>query len=387
MLNRGSPSIDAGTGELLRWIGGGAWGARARRGVGIVVTVAAAVSFALFVPAARFAAIEGLRQARYDLWVNGPIDLELADELARVPGVTGSARVADITPHYLELRAQRAVVADGRFFDAAGDIELVVPSSLRLSGAPAAELAEDEILMDRQTQEALGARLGDRVDLDFVDPEGNHRRLTVRLAGTYESSGHLASSVAGLISPELIELTAHGGAPYSSVYLTTERPADVRRAIEARFGAVVQVFDRRDQVREAEARANSTADVGRGLFVTSLAALVVAAIVYRDLLATLDLRQQRIAVLVALGVPPSRLMRAILIEQLLLLAVVVGLGVALGFVVFGLGTRLPIPWTESLGLAAVLALVAVVSTIVAIAAARYRLGRLPIVRLLFEPPL
>ncbi|HWP62266.1 MAG TPA: hypothetical protein VNO86_02215 [Candidatus Binatia bacterium] len=308
----------------------------------------------------------------------------MADEIERLPNAREAARVADVTPHYLELAGRRAVVSNGYLFDSAASIGIVIPETLALVGPPYRDLRANEVLLDRQTAEILGARPGDHIDLDFVDPEGNHTLLSVILAGTYESTGHLTSSLTAIASPELLDVTSHGGTRYSSIYLTSDRPGDLRALIEERFGGIVQVFDRVSQIREAEARASVVGEPGRELFIAILAALVVAVIVHRDVAAGLAIRQQRMAVLLAMGVHPDRITWAVVLEEAGVLAGSLVAGAAVGYALFKIGTGLSVSGVDVVTVLGEFALIIGASSIAAILTTRRRLSRLPINRLLFE---
>jgi hypothetical protein len=369
--------------SILRALGRGSLPAVLRQVVAVALVGTAATTFALFSPAYRYAQSEGYRQAAFELWVNGPLDDPAAEALHAYDPAARVAVVADVTPRFLEAGDRRVTVTHGRFFRAPDEIALVYPEELRVAGSAFVDLVPGEIILDQRTADALAVGAGDIVTASLLDNDGRELRMEVRVAALVLSTAHLGGSVGGILSPEWRRAIPPDIPPYSSVYLATGAGPAIERAVEA-MGGGYQVFRRADLLHEAEARASQLIDGTREAGFLVLAAAVLAVFVTRDLRALLRLRMRACAVLIALGIRPGVVARAIMLEQAVLLSLALALGVAAGTAWFRLGFHLPLP-VRDLGLVtATFGLLTIGAMVTLVLVVRRDLERVPVTRLLFD---
>jgi ABC-type antimicrobial peptide transport system permease subunit len=134
----------------------------------------------------------------------------------------------------------------------------------------------------------------------------------------------------------------------------------------------------------AIAQANQLVDRTREIAFLVLAVAVLILFVTRDIRAMLQLRARAAAVLIALGVRPSAIARAVIVEQAVVVAMAVTAGTAVGVALFLFGLHLPVPPTE-LGFLVLTMMVLVGTAVGAVVAfVTYRLSSVPVTRLLFE---
>jgi hypothetical protein len=368
---------------ILRALGRGSWGAALRQVVAVAVVVTAATTFALFSPAYRYVQSEGYRQASFDLWINGPIDMDALGALRGLdPGGT-YATVSDISPRYLEAGERRAAVDNGRFFASASEISIVYPDALRIAGVPFDQLAPGDVVLDRQTADALGVTAGDGVTVSLLGSTGQERTFEVRIGAVVLASAHLRNAIGGVLTPEWRQAIPPDIPPYSSLFVITRDGMAFEEGVPA-VGSDYQVFRRTDLLNDAVAQANQLIDRSREMVFLGLAAAVLAVFVTRDLRALLRLRTRACAILIALGVRPAAIARVIVLEQAVLLTVAITLGVGAGVAWFGLGFQMPIP-AGDLGLAVTtFALLSGGGLVCVVLVVRRELERVPITRLLFE---
>jgi FtsX-like permease family len=371
--------------EILRALGPSPWIGRLRRTAVAAITVAAAVNFGLFAPAFRSFQVAALEQAKFDLWVNGPMDEATMLKVVAAPASGASAPMVDITPRYLEHNGNRAVAENGRFADDAAALESIYPIGLLLEGEPVSALGDDGIALDRLLADSLVVAPGDEVVMNFMDGDGQEFNVTRTVRSIYGSSGPLQSSIGGLAVPDVLHVLANGGSRYSSVYQTASDPDALRTRLASSFGNDLQYFMRADMLNEARARANQVAEPVRELLLVALASLILVVVLIRDLNATMGLRSRQAAVLIALGVTPTRIARALALEQFGVIAAALAIGAVIGLILFG-QLHLPVPMADLWLVITYLAVMAVAASVAVIVVARRRLATVPITRLLFEVP-
>jgi hypothetical protein len=368
---------------VLRALGRGSAWTVAKQLVAVTLVVAATVTFAIFSPSYRYAQSEGLRQASFDLWLNGPLESSSIAQLKALDANASYAAVVDFTPLYIDAGGRRSSVDNGRLFDDAASIPLVYPSSLRLGGAPFDDLQPDQIIIDSRTSDAIGVGVGATVVVGTLDGQGNQVDVTRTVASIVLGSAHLRASVGALIAPDWRSTLPADAAPYSSLFVATAHP-DVFKSQADRSGGDLVVFERTDLLNTAVAQANELVDTTREISFLVIACGVLLVFVIRDLRALLALRSRAAAILIAMGVRPLRIAAAVLAEQLAVLTVALIAGTAIGLAWYGVAFHLPVAVNE-LGLLvaslAVLFLVAILATVLLVTR---RLSSVPIAKLLFE---
>jgi hypothetical protein len=355
----------------------------AKRVTAVALVVAAVVTFSLFSPAYRYLQSEGYRQAPFELWVNGPIDDATLRSLRAIEPKAASAAIADVTPRYLESRGKRTVLNSGRFAANAADLALLYPNALLIAGSPPNRLEPGEIALDRETLEALDAHVGDVVGANFLDMGGTEFNVKLRVASEVITTAYLRSSIGGILTPEIDAAIASDIPPYSSFFVAPSDLAAFEAGVKG-LHADLQVLRRSDLLDQAVAQANQLVDPFRELMFLLVSLAVLLIFLLRDLRAMLSLRSRAAAVLIGLGVRPSVVVKALLLEQLLLLGLGLIVGLALGTAWFVWGMRLPVP-LQDWGLLAI-AISGVVSSVTAmtVVLVMRQLAAVPVTRLLFE---
>lgn len=369
--------------SILRALGRRSIWASVKQLAAVTFVVTAAVTFALFSPAYRYAQSEGFRQAPFDLWVNGPIGAETLEDLRAIDPTGTYGAVADVTPRYLEAGDRRTVVSNGRFFADAVSVPLVYPGALRLAGKPFADIAVGEIIIDGQTADALGVGPGDAVDAVLLDTAGEEYRVTSVVGALVVTTAHLRSSIGGLLAGGWESAIPSDIPPFSSVFVATALPEAFDENVQT-IDPDLQVIRRSDLLNDAIAQANQLVDRSREVFFLGMAMAILLVFVIRDLRALLQLRSRSAAVLIALGIRPGRIASAVVLEQLVLLAVSLAAGTALGVTWFTVGFHLPVPAADLGFLLATMVVLAAGALGSVIALVTRQLSTMPITRLLFE---
>jgi hypothetical protein len=293
------------------------------------------------------------------------------------------AAVADVIPRFVEAGTKRALISNGRFFADRAGVGLVYPAALRISGKPFTDLLPNEVIIDGQTADALGVGPGDRIAAESLDLNGNEIKISATVASVVVSTAQLRASVGGLLTDQWRAIIDPAVPPVSSLFVATADTTAYERGV-ASTRPNLQIFRRSEMLAGAIAQANQLVDRTREIAFLVLAVAVLILFVTRDIRAMLQLRARAAAVLIALGVRPSAIARAVIVEQAVVVAMAVTAGTAVGVALFLFGLHLPVPPTE-LGFLVLTMMVLVGTAVGAVVAfVTYRLSSVPVTRLLFE---
>lgn len=329
------------------------------------------------------AAGTGSATSTFDLWINGPLDQPLLDGIRAIDPAARYAAVADVAPRYLEAGGRRALVSNGRFFVDPEGIGLMYPGGLRLSGKPFGEIAGGEVIIDGATADAIGVRPGDQALASVIDGNGREVKLPLSIGSIVVTTSHLRSSIGGILTDDWRIAIPADISPFSSMFVVTADPS----AFEARVGALkgeLQVVRRSDLLNEAMAQANQLVDRARELAFLVLAVGVLLVFVVRDVRDLLRLRSRAAAVLIALGLRPATIARAVIVEQLALLALSITLGTIAGVAWFIVGFHLPVPVADLGFLIVTMVMVSAASLLAIVGLVTRQSSSIPVTRLLFE---
>ena len=258
----------------------------------------------------------------------------LADRLAELPGVTtavprviingllssprgnAGARVMGIDP------AREAKLSDPARFLAHGDF---------LDGAGG---EKRPLVLGRGLVDDLGLELGDRVVLTATDPQGEMTRALFHLSGIMETGSDMmdGSSAYTTLAAAQAAVGMDGKLTQIGVVLPDDHQRQAARAavvaaIDGQRGLEILTWDEAlpELVGWVEV------DYRMNVMFMFLILLVVAFGIANTFLMAVKERIRELGLLAALGMTPGRIARLVLAETLILCAIAIAIGLALGY--------------------------------------------------------
>lgn len=314
--------------------GGGRWTLRQVLYLTLLLGIfAAAVSLPRAID---YSFVRGEELSRYDLRVNGDLSGSVVRRIHELPGVSRVVLAATETPTAVRHKDRSATPNDAWVFDTASEASLVFGDpELVVDGRE----IRDGVGLDWGLARAIGARVGSKVDLDWIFTAPSVAELgDVRLKGVsvdviFAPTGLLRSAVVmtRAVKPYQLYPGEDPADPflYSDAFVTMRgAPDSVVAAVDAgRIGPNLSAQTRSQvlSIAQQEARAALPGGVRQTLTLAfGLGALVV---LLREQRARVDRRRGEVAILTAIGARPRWLQFQHAVETILLLMAATALGV------------------------------------------------------------
>jgi putative ABC transport system permease protein len=267
------------------------------------------------------ASLEGRmrREQRQDLAVTfaRPLSPRAVSELAHAPGVRKAEAMRAVPARVRYEHRSRDTVLMG--LPADGTLRRIIDTSLR-----AVSLPDGGVLVTRTLGEVLGARVGDRVDLELR--EGDRRTVRPVIVGFVDE----AVGLQVYATDDLVKELERDRGAVSAALLTLD-PAERHRVEERlrRSPLVIDVSDLRSDIERLRAMNGSMMDIWTAVSIT-LSACVIFGVVYNNARIALTMRSRELASLRVLGMS-RREISTILIGGLAFeIALAIPIGLVLG---------------------------------------------------------